>query len=563
MTVHGVPPAQNAATIATGPRGRGYYPALVAMATVCMAAVVGNVCNILVIAKCAHLRHALSNFFVVSLCTSDLLAATLVMPMAAAAFALGHWPFGETACDALGFLSSLLMFVSMTTLCVISVERFYSIKLPMHHAAHMSFVKTLCVVLLVWIWAAFLAALPLFGIGSYAFRHHRYHCSFTWKEGSANEAYVVIVATLCFVVPGLVLLAMYVGIFRVAKDAATKVCPVSGASLHRVGGTLGSFAPAGVVTGQYPVVTVPGVPASPRAPVPTIAASNGSVPGCRTITMPTTTLQACSEAPPVVTDSVRTFPSGENGLVTLPSQTLPSSQETAHNPIIITVNNTSREGPGQPAIVTASFTEAGASKYVSTNCTSGPGEGGSSHGTGSRGSDSSVLVSTDVSDVSTPRFSVNTLKPLRGHLKAAKTLLILMAAYTLLWGPFFVLHVHGVINEQFEAKETTEMVALWLGFGSFAVNPFLYGWMNKAIREELISLYRRLFCSWCCCKRCGDQAEEDDLLGPPDEDFFQFLERTRQACARKPSRSCPLTGQMEKEGVFEASEINAESSGPF
>lgn len=52
-------------TLATVPRGAGHYVALVVMATVSVTAVVGNVCNILVIARSAHLRHALSNLFVV------------------------------------------------------------------------------------------------------------------------------------------------------------------------------------------------------------------------------------------------------------------------------------------------------------------------------------------------------------------------------------------------------------------------------------------------------------------------------------------------------------------
>ena len=73
--------------------------------------------------RSAPLRHSLSNVFLVSLCTCDLLAACLVMPLAAATFAVGQWPLSREACSVAGFATSLFMFVSVTTLCVIAVER--------------------------------------------------------------------------------------------------------------------------------------------------------------------------------------------------------------------------------------------------------------------------------------------------------------------------------------------------------------------------------------------------------------------------------------------------------
>ena len=88
----------------------------------------------------------------------------------------------------------------------------------MHHAAHMSVGKTVAALVLMWSWAGALAALPLLGMGSYEFRHRRYHCFFSW-----HKVYVGLVVTLCFVLPGLVLMAMYFGIFRVARQAATQV----------------------------------------------------------------------------------------------------------------------------------------------------------------------------------------------------------------------------------------------------------------------------------------------------------------------------------------------------
>ena len=66
-----------------------YYLILLFMVILIVVAVAANLCNLYVILKTPQLRHNLSNFFVVSLCVADLLAALCVMPVAATAYATG------------------------------------------------------------------------------------------------------------------------------------------------------------------------------------------------------------------------------------------------------------------------------------------------------------------------------------------------------------------------------------------------------------------------------------------------------------------------------------------
>ncbi|XP_055958246.1 G-protein coupled receptor 61-like [Patella vulgata] len=40
-------------------------------------------------------------------------------------------------------------------------------------------------------------------------------------------------------------------------------------------------------------------------------------------------------------------------------------------------------------------------------------------------------------------------------------------------------------------RKLTEVLVLWLGYSSFAINPFLYGCLNRAIRAELKNYIRK------------------------------------------------------------------------
>ncbi|XP_046334744.1 probable G-protein coupled receptor [Haliotis rufescens] len=349
-----------------------------AMCIVNIVAFVGNLSNLIVILKCAHLRHTLTNLFVLNLCSVDLLASILVLPVSIATFIKGGWPLDTTACTITGFINSLLTFSSITNLCTISIERYYSIRLPMHHAANMTLCRTLLVIVFIWTESVVFAALPLLGLSSYEYRDHKKHCSFTWRDGNYSRAYIFVIGFWCFLLPGVILLFMYYGIFKVARLAATQVHPQ---------------------------------------------------------------------------------PSPQTRCSTL-----------SRNP----------------------------------------------NGSGSLSNDTRGSVSSHVSVLPARQLP----KPARKHFKAVKTLIVILTAYIVLWGPYFILHIHGAVFGSVVQRQTMEILTTWLGYVSFALNPFLYGWMNRTIREELQSLYRLLFC--CMCKK-DDPTPED---GPPGEDFWQFLERT-------------------------------------
>lgn len=268
----------------------------------------------------------------------------------------------------------------------------------------------------------------------------RFHCSFTWQQLIVHDKYVVVAVTTCFILPGSVIVTMYIGIFREARLASMQVRSLCASQ---------SFSSSSPTSSHLTTM------------IPTVSISMPSV---------STWWEAAKE-----TDNTSAATSDKR------------------------------------------------------------------------------------------RLRVHTHRSSQGSLKAAKTLLMLLLAFLFLWGPFFVLHVHGVVVGSLTAMETSELVTIWLGYCSCAVNPLLYGWMNQTIRKDLLSLYGRLF--WRCCfspkvpsLTIGENCFVPENQSLTHEDFFQFLERTSHLAAPPLSRPNSSCGQI-PDNHATSSNSNADRSG--
>ncbi|XP_069062850.1 G-protein coupled receptor 62 [Pleurodeles waltl] len=106
-----------------------------------------------------------------------------------------------------------------------------------------------------------------------------------------------------------------------------------------------------------------------------------------------------------------------------------------------------------------------------------------------------------------------------GGGKAAVTLIIIVGQFLFCWLPFFSFHLHFSFNPPLMDIGQGEAVVTWLAYSSFAINPFLYGFLNRQIREELSKLGQHFF------KRPTSQ-EVSSQEASVHENFLQFLQRT-------------------------------------
>ncbi|XP_069499135.1 G-protein coupled receptor 62 [Ambystoma mexicanum] len=124
-----------------------------------------------------------------------------------------------------------------------------------------------------------------------------------------------------------------------------------------------------------------------------------------------------------------------------------------------------------------------------------------------------------------PRLSTDRIL---GGGKAAVTLMIIVGQYLLCWLPFFSFLLHFSINPPGVALRPGEIVVTWLAYSSFAINPFMYGFLNRQIREELSKLGQH------CLNRPTSQ-EVSSQEGSVHENFLQFLQRTHSTMETRSS----------------------------
>lgn len=96
---------------------------------VCIFAIGGNTCMWLIIYRTRKLR-TISNAFILSLNSADLLVSVVNMPTTVIAIAMGRWPFSSQACQVFGFFNMFTLVQSVLSLCNISINRYVIVCRP-------------------------------------------------------------------------------------------------------------------------------------------------------------------------------------------------------------------------------------------------------------------------------------------------------------------------------------------------------------------------------------------------------------------------------------------------
>ncbi|CAL8338875.1 unnamed protein product [Merluccius merluccius] len=199
---------------------------LFCMVTLNLIALLANTGVMVAIARAPHLkRFAL----VCHLCAVDLLCAILLMPLGIISSSpfFGSVVFTVLECQVYIFLNVFLICLSILTITAISVERYFYIVHPMRYEVRMSINLALAVMLFIWLKSALLALVMLFGWPAYG-NHSSIaaaHCSVHWSHSRLRRAFAVLFSVLCFLLPALVIFAVYCAVYKVARSAAMQQIP--------------------------------------------------------------------------------------------------------------------------------------------------------------------------------------------------------------------------------------------------------------------------------------------------------------------------------------------------
>uniref|UniRef100_A0A8C2DXQ3 Alpha-2A adrenergic receptor n=1 Tax=Cyprinus carpio TaxID=7962 RepID=A0A8C2DXQ3_CYPCA len=169
--------------------------------------VFGNVLVIIAVFTSRALR-APQNLFLVSLASADILVATLVMPFSLANELMGCWAFGQVWCEIYLALDVLFCTASITHLCAISLDRYWSITQAIEYNLKRTPQRIKRIVFIVWIIAAVISFPPLITMKK--------------EEGNTckiNEEkwYIVSSSIGSFFLPCIIMVLVYIRIYQIAK----------------------------------------------------------------------------------------------------------------------------------------------------------------------------------------------------------------------------------------------------------------------------------------------------------------------------------------------------------
>lgn len=128
--------------------------------------VVSLISNLLVFAVFYHrpALRSLSNRFVLSLVTSNVLCAVLLMPLALVTLLMQQWVFSAWCCKAFKVVMMLLTVACTLSLMLIALDRYLAVMSPLHYGMIITRFRCSLMIGCIWAVATLLAVMPVVGL---------------------------------------------------------------------------------------------------------------------------------------------------------------------------------------------------------------------------------------------------------------------------------------------------------------------------------------------------------------------------------------------------------------
>jgi len=134
----------------------------IVMTVMMIVVVVGNMLVIIAVAT-EHSLSNVQNWLIASLAFADLSLGLIIMPFSLAKQLLGYWMFGSPWCDIHSALDVLLSTSSIMNLCLISLDRYWSITRALDYLNNRTQARVMLYIIAVWVLSAGISIPPLLG----------------------------------------------------------------------------------------------------------------------------------------------------------------------------------------------------------------------------------------------------------------------------------------------------------------------------------------------------------------------------------------------------------------
>ncbi|XP_078355133.1 histamine H2 receptor-like [Oculina patagonica] len=170
--------------------------------------------------------RTITNFYVLSLSIIGLLIATFAFPFTAIASVLRQWPFNDNFCQFNGFLSYYIAGVSLGTLALTAVNRYFCVVKPQLYPILFTKKKTVFSIAFVWLFtlSAGLTVTLVTPI-SFAWHPENLFCPMTGLRVDDSKVIASVFVAVFIVFPMCVILFCYGSVYRAIRRHNVAVNP--------------------------------------------------------------------------------------------------------------------------------------------------------------------------------------------------------------------------------------------------------------------------------------------------------------------------------------------------
>ncbi|XP_018404733.1 PREDICTED: alpha-2B adrenergic receptor [Cyphomyrmex costatus] len=489
--------------------GEGMYPSGYTLPQIILASilatllmiviVVGNMLVIIAIATEKALKN-IQNWFIASLAVADFFLGLVIMPFSLANEIMGYWIFGYWWCDIHSAMDVLLCTASIMNLCLISLDRFWSITQAVDYLKKRTPARAALMIALVWILSALVCIPPLLGWKRPTPEEEYPKC-----ELSEDIGYVLYSALGSFYIPSCIMVFVYIRIYFAAKARARRgirkqprprVVPPESPDIRQTSFTQSTPAtdtkkPPGsvmenVATIENQPVQIPIVTCDFASDVSTSEADPG---GGTSIPMEEKDTLKVSIPVPAQKSSLKATLSvngdGQTGGQNIPTAAAATAAARCRAPSV-----------GIDVDMVSEFDPSSSDSGVVSRCAvvkplklrlCQPIFGRKHVGKSKREhADVGRHAGKDESDGKMKQRDPEREKRRLARKKEKRATMILgfiMGSFIACWLPFFVLYIVKPLFPDFEIPSQAFVIAFWLGYTNSALNPFIYTVFNKDFRR--------------------------------------------------------------------------------
>ena len=172
----------------------------------------GNLLLGIAVIKNPNLRRTVPNMYIMTLAASDFLMSLLGIPFSVASLMIGKWPFNNFTCQLQGFWILLMCAVSLQTLAVTAVNRYFRVVRSRAQYQKIFNMKTTKITIaILWI-MAFFAPLP-YVVAGHEFFFHTGKVFCAHNAESLYDGYGAYLVLVYVAIPLVVIIGCYTKVF--------------------------------------------------------------------------------------------------------------------------------------------------------------------------------------------------------------------------------------------------------------------------------------------------------------------------------------------------------------